>query len=94
MSWNYRIVSQPDPSVEGGLYFAIHEAYYDDEGRVWGVTKEPAAVDGESVEGLIETRIRMLEAQKRPVLAMADVPEPGAVNPAAKQRRLRRKVKT
>lgn len=89
MSWNYRIVSQPDPSVEGGLYFAIHEVFYDDEGRAWGVTQEPVPVDGESVEELIETRIQMFEAQKRPVLTMADVPEPGAVNPADKQRRKR-----
>jgi len=46
MSWNIRIMRHKRPEV----WYALHEVFYDDEGRVTGWTQEPTDVSGETVE--------------------------------------------
>lgn len=65
---------------------AIHEAFYDDEGRVWGVTADPKAPmvvesDDENIETLRQTLEWMLAALHHPVLDMDSIPEDGARGP-------------
>lgn len=46
MSWNIRIMRHTKP----GEWYALHEVYYDDDGRVISWTQEPLDISGESVE--------------------------------------------
>lgn len=79
MSWNYRIVR----TVEGGEeHFAVHEAFYDDAGRVWAITAEPVAAAGDTRAEVLAALADMIEdCEQAPVLDHDGVPEPGAVNP-------------
>ncbi len=53
-SWNYRIIRHPD-------YVALHEVYYDEDGRVSGWTEDPAQFVGDSPRDLINTLERALK---------------------------------
>lgn len=62
--WNYRVMIHPD--VKGDeVYQAIHEVYYDDDGKVTGWTDSPISVGGEDVAWVLD---RMREALEKPVL--------------------------
>ena len=86
MSWNYRIVRRLVPSgVTGGVepHFSVHEAYYDKEGRCWGITENAVSPSGETLEEFRgDMAIFSVDVRKRPVLNYEDVPESGAINPA------------
>lgn len=74
MTWNYRIVKRRhDRDKET---FALHEVYYDSEGRPWGMTVEPATFgcdDDEGAEGVSWALAQALaDAIRLPVL---DEPE-------------------
>ena len=86
MSWNYRRVLRQYENGESEI--AIHEAYYDSEGRVWAITTEPAQVcailgESESEDPLRDVLIMMLKALDKPVLDFDGIPEPGAINPGS-----------
>jgi hypothetical protein len=93
MTWNYRVVRRVVPSnLTGGTepLFGVHEAYYDDAGRCYAITAEPVTVIGDSESGIRETLLMMkVGALRRPVLDYDNVPEPGAINPAEKNRKRR-----
>lgn len=81
--WNHRLVrrtyvgaKEPEISLE------IHEAYYDDAGKVWAVTQEGVTVHGETVEEVRGTLERMLRCLNAPILDYESIPEPGAVAPS------------
>jgi hypothetical protein len=70
----------------GGSMLGIHEAYYDAQGRVWAVTKDPkrpiiVESSEENVETLKEYLGMMLKAFDRPILNLEDIPEEGADSP-------------
>ena len=44
MSWNYRIIHHDTVSHP---YFAMHEVYYDEHGKIGGWTAEPVDVSAE-----------------------------------------------
>lgn len=79
MSWNYRVVRRV--FFEGGngeeVTFAVHEAYYDDDGKVTSITKNSVAPiysetidsDGHSLRKDFE---QQMEALDLPILNYED----------------------
>jgi len=57
--------------------YAIHEAYYDNNGHVGAITQEALEVCGEDIEQLRHTWIMMAEAFGLPILDYDQIPEPG-----------------
>lgn len=67
---------------DGEEHFAVHEAFYDDAGKVWAITAEPVAASGESRATALTALADMLQdCERDPVLEFDGVPEPGAVHP-------------
>jgi hypothetical protein len=54
--------------MDDSIYYAIHEAYYDEDGRVNGWSVEPIRIMEESLEDLKVTLQRLLESFDNPVL--------------------------
>ena len=82
--WNYRVVRKrktlidPKSKKERVDYsYAIHEAYYDENGHVGAITKDPVEPFGENIEELRYSWVRMAEAFGMPILDYDDIPEPG-----------------
>lgn len=80
--WNYRVVRKrnvsPDTKDERINYtYAIHEAYYDNNGHVGTITQEPIGPFGENIEELRHVWVMMAEAFGLPILDFENIPEPG-----------------
>lgn len=58
MSWNYRVVKKEQS-------YAIHEAYYDELGRVHSLSMEPICPSGETIEELDKHLKLLTEALQR-----------------------------
>ncbi len=65
MTWNYRIIHH---DKDKHPYFAVHEVFYDDDGKITSWTAEPIDITGESKPDLIKTLGKMLEDIKNEVL--------------------------
>lgn len=105
MTWNYRLVRRrwPEdyPDVKGSrahptVMYEVHEAYYDDQRRVWGMTAEPVDLSFESEEADEEPvdpqtqfarNLAMIakDIAQAPILNYHEVPEPGAISPGDSQ---------
>jgi hypothetical protein len=72
MTWNYRVLRYTDGTL------ALHEVFYDDEGRPNGYTARPIsfAVDAdEGHDGLIQSmKMALGDAIERPILDVPDLP--------------------
>lgn len=70
MSWNLRVVATEEPMIGGPpeIDFAIHEVYYDKNGKPDGMTKNPIRVSGESIEALRWYMDKMKLALEKPIL--------------------------
>ena len=77
-TWNYRVIEFITPSPEGmpeGSWRAIHEVYYDENGRPNGYAESSAVIGWHTDEGdsapftILE---RMREALAKPVLIESD----------------------
>ena len=66
MTWNHRVIRRKYET--GEEYFAIHEVYYDDNGKPNGVTALPIAIFEDSVEDLAITIERVKECLSKPLL--------------------------
>lgn len=87
--WNYRLVRQ---RKKGETFYAVHEAYYDDKQRVWGVTENPSPARGDSRDEVLEALGRMIvDILRAPVLDYNKVPEKGAKGPGEEDKKKRRK---
>ena len=82
--WNYRVVRKKntcidptDKKVRVDYTYAIHEAYYDENGHVGAITQDPIEPFGENVEELRHSWVMMAEAFGQPVLDYDNIPEPG-----------------
>lgn len=82
--WNYRIVRKKQliadsvSKVEKVSYtYAIHEAYYDNNGYVGAITQDPIEPFGENIEELRHAWVTMAEAFGMPILDFDDIPEVG-----------------
>ena len=70
-TWNHRVLAQTEGD---GIYFQIHEVYYDNEGKPDGFTKDGISVGGDSLESLSWVLERMKECLDKPVLSYSDFP--------------------
>ena len=63
-AWNYRVVEKHDGEL------AIHSVYYDDNGKIDGLSLEPSAPRGYGgdLESLKHELDRYLEALSKPIL--------------------------
>ncbi len=73
MTWNYRLVkkhTKNPQSLGGNEYFtyAIHEAFYDAEGKVAGITQDPIDLSAEHLNDLMISWHMMSEAFGQPIL--------------------------
>jgi hypothetical protein len=80
--WNYRVVRKrnvsPDTKDERINYtYAVHEAYYDNNGHVGAITQEPIEPFGENIEELRHAWVMMAEAFGQPILDLENIPESG-----------------
>lgn len=82
--WNYRVVRKkhtwrhPDTQEEQSSYsYGIHEAYYDQHGKVGMITEEAVEPYGETIEELRHAWVMMAEAFGLPLLDDEQIPEPG-----------------
>ena len=64
MTWNYRIFKHDNGKR---IFYGLHEAYYNDKGKVNGWTKEPEVV-GDTVKDLLKT----LDMMKQDALKYKD----------------------
>ncbi len=70
MSWNYRVVEKiVGDHTETGIY----SVYYDSQGVIVGVSKEPSVVMAYSVEGLFDTLQLMKECLDKPKLVWEEI---------------------
>jgi hypothetical protein len=70
MTWNYRVVRVEE---EGYDRYQLYEVYYDDDGKLEGMTENSMHPYGESVEELQNDLEYMMEALRKPVLDMKDL---------------------
>ena len=82
--WNYRVVRKrnkwidPEDQQESVSYaYAIHEAFYDDNGHVGAITEDPVEPFGENMEELRHSWLMMAEAFGQPILDYDTIPELG-----------------
>lgn len=82
--WNYRVArkrhvrTDPKNNTERVEYtYAIHEAYYDNNGYVEAITQDPIEPSGESMEELRHSWVMMAEAFGQPILDYDTIPELG-----------------
>ena len=74
--WNYRVLRFQTPGMLDPQY-AIHEVYFDAEGRITGCTEEEVSPFGESLEELRED----LEAYKKALDLPVLTPNPDPQGP-------------
>jgi len=81
--WNYRVVrkktvlADPNSKKERTHFtYAIHEAYYDKNGKVGSITQESINPFGENVEELRHSWLMMAEAFGQSILDYDSIPEP------------------
>lgn len=70
MSWNYRLMATPDGNE--GMWFEIHEVYYDEEGKPKNYTTIPAEISGNNIDDIMFSLNAMKEAVNRPILWMEE----------------------
>jgi hypothetical protein len=82
--WNYRVVRKKytntdalDKKEKTTYMYAIHEAYYDQNGYVGTITQDPIDPFGENIEELRHAWVMMAEAFGLPILDYDNIPEPG-----------------
>jgi hypothetical protein len=71
MSWNHRILAHKDGE---GMYFQIHEVYYDKDGNADSYTAKGVSVGDESLEGINWVLDKMKECTNKPILLADDFP--------------------
>lgn len=79
MTWNYRVI-RSKPDANGEHYYAIHEAYYDEDGKPHSITQNPVSVFSETFDGLREELNLMLVALKEPILEENSFEPPSLIN--------------
>jgi len=71
--WNHRILRQETTlGTETFATYALHEVYYDDDGKPGSWTEQPVAIVGDDFKSAAETYLRMSNAFMKPVLAVVD----------------------
>jgi len=78
MSWNYRIIYhkagyiEDNPKLKWDEYLAIHEAYYDNEGKINNISKHAVSIVGDegkdSLSSIKQILQDMTEALQKPII--------------------------
>ena len=76
--WNYRVVRTEKEQYDS---YQLYEVYYDDDGKIEGMTENALQPYGESVEELQNDLEYMMEALKQPVLDMKELEKQFKENP-------------
>lgn len=63
MNWNYRIIKHQQPA-----FFAVHEVFYDDNGKVAGWTADPIDITGETKTELLTSLKQITSDIKQSIL--------------------------
>ena len=66
MAWNYRVGKRKNH--DGTVLFAIHEAYYDENGKPRAITENPTRPQGETFEELQRDIANYQIALSKPIL--------------------------
>ncbi len=79
MTWDYRVIvtsgeraSLAEVRAEEYEEWAIHEVYYDDEGKPDSYTENPSSPEGETEEELLRDAVAYMAALAKPVLTPED----------------------
>jgi len=80
MTWNYRLVKRA-VGDDGLFAYGIHEAYYNADGEVWGLTEDPVQLSADHINELKIDWLMLMEAFKAPVLDYDDVSSNAAEPP-------------
>ncbi len=82
--WNYRVVRKKSIYIDTtskqervDYTYAIHEAYYDNNGYVGAITQNTVGPFGENIEELRHSWVMMAEAFGQQILDHDHIPEPG-----------------
>lgn len=65
MTWNHRIIKH---DIKKPAYFAIHEVFYEEDGKINGWTQDPIDISGESREEILRILKQISLDIKTPVL--------------------------
>ena len=76
--WNYRVVRTKEKEYDS---YQLYEVYYDDDGKIEGMTENAMQPYGESVEELESDLVFMMQALKQPVLDMKELEKQFKENP-------------
>ena len=72
--WNYRVVrTERQTKKEQYDIYQLYEVYYDDDGKIEGMTENAMQPYGESIEELQKDLQWMMEALREPVLDMKEL---------------------
>ena len=63
--WNHRVVKTKDGVDD---WYSIHEVFYDKDGNVDGMTKQPVSVGGNTIEELKWTLTKMLKSLDKDII--------------------------
>jgi len=89
--WNYRLIRR---RMKGETFYAVHEAYYDDNKKVWAITQDPSPARGDSRDEVLEALGRMIvDILRAPILDYNKVPEKGAKSPGEEEKKSKKKRK-
>ena len=72
MSWNHRVIAHDS---KDGVYFRIHEVYYDDNNIPKSWTKEPVTIGSEDLKGIRWTLNKIKLCLNKPILKAWKFPE-------------------
>lgn len=70
MGWNYRLtkeIIQDKYLAEPEILYGIREVFYDENGDISGFSEEPDVIS-DSIEGMKDILIKMLESCNKPVI--------------------------
>ena len=70
MTWNYRIVKHDTGKT---AYFAVHEVFYDDKGKVTNWTADPIDIVGDNKSEVVKTLKQMTSDITTPVLKESEL---------------------
>ena len=80
--WNYRVVrTERQTKKEQYDIYQLYEVYYDDDGKIEGMTENAMQPYGESIEELKNDLQWMIEALREPVLDMEELEKQFEENP-------------
>lgn len=69
MAWNHRLIKR---THDTGVFYAIHEVYYDESGKPESITENPVSISEHSKSDVMTTLRRMERALTMPTLNYED----------------------